>query len=147
MKIQFGSGSNILDGWVNTDAEVDVTQTPLPFESKCAERILAEHVLEHISAPQMLRFLDECHRILKPNGVIRICCPVVDDRLTKQHARDLTLGHGHQQILTASTIDTFLWMAGFSNIIRTLRKQEDGHFRVIGIEKDDLETCRMEGTK
>jgi hypothetical protein len=40
-------------------------------------------------------------------------------------------------------------MAGFSNeaIHRTDRRDEDGHWKSIGRENDDLETCRMEAMK
>jgi predicted SAM-dependent methyltransferase len=148
MKLQFGCGGNQIEGWQNYDRDCDVTK-PLPFPNESAERILAEHVLEHISAPDMLRFMDECYRILIPTGVLRICCPVIDNRLTLEHARDLTFGHGHQVVLTQQVMRTLFWMAGFkSHHIRvTERAPEDGHWRAIGKEKDDLETCRVEGTK
>ena len=146
MKINFGCGSNILDGWKNHDAEMDVTH-PLPYPDECAEIILAEHIGEHLTGPQLLRFLDECYRILKDGGVMRLCCPVIGDWLALEHARDLTLNHGHQLVLDAAIMRKFLWMAGFIEPLQTERKECDGHFRVIGIDKDDLETCRMEATK
>ena len=146
MNINFGCGGNILEGWRNHDSEMDVTQ-PLPYPDKCADMILAEHLGEHLTGPHLLRFLDECRRILKSGGVMRLCCPVIGNWLSLEHARDLTLNHGHQLVLNETVMRNFLWMAGFSSILRTDRKGEDGHWRVIGIAKDDLETCRMEATK
>lgn len=149
MKIQFGSGGNILTGWVNTDLpDVDITKS-LPFKDCHAEMILAEHVVEHQTGPEALRFLQECHRILKPGAAVRICCPVIGSHLLREHAIDLTLNHGHLIILDPHLLMTLLWMAGFSipNIRITDRKEIDGHWKVIGRELDDIETCRMEATK
>ena len=68
-KINFGCGGNFLEGWENYDAEVDITK-PLPFEDSSTDFILAEHVYEHIKPREGILFLRECHRILKPTGVI-----------------------------------------------------------------------------
>ena len=156
MKIQFGSGGNILPGWVNTDLEhavavkdlVDITKL-LPYGNEVADEILAEHVCEHITPQQLLSFLMECRRILKPGGVLRMICPVVGPWLPKGLAIDLTVNHGHQIVMDQHIMTTFLWMAGFEEkkIVRTARKTIDGHFRMIGLQRDDLESCRMEATK
>lgn len=80
---------------------------------------------------------------------MRMCCPWIDTRLTRMHARDLTLNHGHKLVLDQHVMRIFLWMAGFEpdKIAKTARAPEDGHWKVIGAEKDDLETCRMEAQK
>jgi SAM-dependent methyltransferase len=148
MNIQFGCGGNLLPGWNNHDIEVDVTK-PLDYPDKCADMIFAEHLCEHLTAPEFLRFLDECWRVLKRGGRLRICCPVIGPWLGREHARDLTFSHGHKLVLTEDVLRTFFWMAGFSQNAtrRTDRKPQDGHWKVIGLEKDALETCRMEATK
>ena len=148
MKIQFGCGENRLDGWENHDNDLDVTK-PLPFADNSAERVMAEHLGEHLTGPELLNFLTECYRILAPGGVMRLCCPFIDTRMTREHARDLTLGHGHKIVLNYPSMMAFLWMAGFEpdKIVRTGRHPDDGHWKIIGIQKDDLETMRMEGTK
>lgn len=149
MKLQFGSGGNILTGWQNYDSEMDIRKVPFPFQDNSAEMIFACHVMEHVSSGDAMRFLTDCYRILKPGGVIRICCPVIGQWLTRQHARDLTSNHGHEIILDEHLMRMLLWMAGFDHdkIRRTDRREMDGHFRVIGLDADNLETCRMEGTK
>lgn len=147
-KIQFGCGENRLEGWENFDNDLDVTKLPLPFPDGCADRIMAEHLGEHLTGPELLRFLDECYRILKPGGVMRLCCPVISSTSqTREHARDLCLGHGHKLVLNFDSMSEFMWMAGFENIYRTGRRPEDGHWKIISKEKDELETCRIEAVK
>lgn len=146
--VNFGCGGNILPGWENHDMEVDITN-PLPYKSECVDMILAEHVGEHTDGPSLYRFLAECHRILKPKGKVRLCCPVIGHWMTREQAVDLTVNHGHLQVLNENNLRTFLWMAGFDHfsITRTDRRDIDGHWRVIGALQDEAETCRLEATK
>lgn len=145
MKVQFGAGTNKLSGFRNHDDEVDIRR-PLPYESNTVDFVFAEHLTEHVSPPDGLRFLIDCHRILKPGGTVRICCPVLD-RLDLLHARDITWGHGHLTIFNSDLLKRFVELAGFKDVRFTERKDCDSHWKVIGKEKDDLETCRVEGSK
>lgn len=143
--LNFGCGGNILPGWENHDADVDISK-PLPYENNSIDQVFAEHVAEHIHPHKFLGFLDECRRILKPGGRIRICMPVLE-RLDPEAARDIILNHGHEAAYSTQLIMDFLRAAGFSGIKQTQRKPIDGHFRVIGRSKDDLETARIEAIK
>ena len=149
MNIQFCCGHNKLDGWVNHDSEVDITQR-LPYDDNTVDFILIEHGLEHVNCAQGLQFLDEAYRILSPRGTIRVCVPTlekIDGDMSHSHARDLCLGHGHQNLFSELTLMQMLWCAAFRNITRTGRKDCDSHWKTIGREKDDLETLRMEAVK
>lgn len=148
LKLNLGAGGNTLDGFENHDIEVDISR-PLPWDENSVAFILAEHVWEHVSPPEGLKCLEECRRILKPGGTLRLCVPVVGVHLKREHARDLIVGHGHQQALDQNIVITMLWAAGFElpNIKVTGRKDCDGHFRVIGKELDDIETFRCEAMK
>lgn len=153
MRIQFCSGSNLLPGFINTDLNapfskdrVDITQ-PLPFQSNTADFVFCEHGFEHITAPDGLRFLDELFRILKPGGKIRLCVPILE-RLDYAHSRDIILNHGHLAAYqNFAAVKRFLKVAGFRQVQSTPRSEFDGHWKVIGQEKDDLESCRVEGVK
>lgn len=145
LKLNLGCGGNILEGWENHDADLDITK-PLPYADGSVSFIFAEHVCEHVTTHEFLRFLDECRRVLKPRGKIRLCMPVLD-RLSPDAGRDIILNHGHQAAYSALLIKNFLRVAGFTAPGETERKDIDGHWRVIGRDKDDLETARIEATK
>ena len=76
LKLNFGAGSNHLDGWENHDIDVDITK-PLPYQNNTVSFIMNEHVLEHVTQQQGVIFLKECFRILKPGGVLRIATPSI----------------------------------------------------------------------
>jgi predicted SAM-dependent methyltransferase len=78
IKLNFGCGTNKLDGWQNFDAEVDIEKR-LPFPDDHADFIYAEHVVEHVDYQAALRFLRRGRRVLKPGGVIRICVPSLEN--------------------------------------------------------------------
>jgi predicted SAM-dependent methyltransferase len=144
--VNFGCGSNRIEGWRNHDSEVDVTKR-LPYDDATVDAILAEHIAEHLTCGECLEFFDECYRILKPGGRIRICVPVLERIFDVHHARDLCKGHGHKNLFSEQTLAQILKCAHFHEIIRTARSDIDGHHKVIGADKDDRETLRMEGIK
>jgi SAM-dependent methyltransferase len=53
-------------------AVVDVSR-PLPFRDGAVDRIFAVHVLEHLI--DFLPLVDECHRVLRPGGVLHVLSP------------------------------------------------------------------------
>ena len=81
-KLQLGAGSNVLNGWFNTDLEpqypeiyvLDVTK-PFQIPSKTFDYIFSEHHIEHVTFSKGNFMLRECFRILKPGGVIRLATP------------------------------------------------------------------------
>ena len=80
-KLQIGSGTNPLAGWLNTDllanhtvVYMDATRR-LPFPDNSLDYIFTEHMFEHICYQDGGRLLKEAHRILKPGGRIRIATP------------------------------------------------------------------------
>lgn len=145
VNVQFGAGGNKLEGFLNHDAEVDISK-PLPYNTSTVDFILMEHVWEHIGPHDAVRCLQECWRILNPGGVLRLCVPVLD-RLTPDHALDIIFGHGHQGIYTTEVVHHLFRITGFVSIMETERKACDGHWRVIGCDKDDQESLRIEGVK
>ena len=146
LKVQFGAGGNLLEGWINYDNNVNIAG-PLPYESGVVDVILIEHCLEHVNAPDGYRFMCEAYRILKNGGVLRICVPTLAKISDRAHAADLILGHGHQMVYSKESLWEMLYTAGFLRIQTTARKNCDGHWKIIGKKKDDLETLRVEATK
>jgi len=56
----------------STAAVADVSR-PLPFRDAGVDRIFVVHVLEHLI--DFLPLVDECHRVLKPGGVLHVLSP------------------------------------------------------------------------
>tara|TARA_B100001109_G_scaffold254368_1_gene253897 strand:- start:771 stop:1331 length:561 start_codon:yes stop_codon:yes gene_type:complete len=104
MKLNLGSGSKILDGYINVDKYDyykpdiihDLEVFPYPFEDNSIEEILLSHVLEHIGqSPEVfLNIIKEFYRICKNNSVIKIKVPHPrhDDFISDPtHVRPITI--------------------------------------------------------
>ena len=60
--------------WPSHVKWMDITKG-LPFADVSADAVYASHVLEHLYREDAIALLSECHRILKPEGVIRLVLP------------------------------------------------------------------------
>ncbi len=81
-KLHLGCGHCVLDGWLNADiypAHADVlyldATAPFPIADASFDYIYSEHVIQHFPFRSALVMLRECHRILKPGGVLRLSTP------------------------------------------------------------------------
>ena len=105
MKVNLGCGTQMPDGWVNVDYALgarfakipffraanrrlglfyldwdegihvhDLTKT-FPWEDASVEVIYSSHMLEHLSREDGQRFLEQCHRVLRVDGIIRLVVP------------------------------------------------------------------------
>jgi predicted SAM-dependent methyltransferase len=147
VKVQFCSGGSQIPGWENRDRDCDITQT-LPYADNSVDAVRIEHGAEHVTTHECLRFFGEVHRILIPGGTFRLCVPVLD-RLARDHARDIILNHGHACAFSTQLAMDFLYAAGFDkeNIREVDRDEHDHHHKMIGTERDDLETARIVAVK
>ena len=57
---------------------------PLPFPDNHADAIYCSHFLEHLKPKASRFFLEECHRCIKPGGILRIVVPDLE-RLTRDY--------------------------------------------------------------
>jgi predicted SAM-dependent methyltransferase len=81
-KLHLGCGSELLEGWLNSDLSpssnrilrLDATD-PFPFPDETFDYVFSEHMIEHNSYSNGLAMLNECYRVLKDNGKIRISTP------------------------------------------------------------------------
>lgn len=174
-KVQFGCGANRLDGWENYDAEIDI-RNPLPQQNGEVDFIFLEHLLEHITQKEAYRFIGECHRILKPGGVVRIVIPDLKkiyegsnpDYLafisqffsagtvmtTKQAVENIIFNHNHESYWNAELLVTLLSVFGFRCSIERYRKSRvkelndiDGHWKLLGLERCIMESIVVEAVK
>ena len=112
-----GGGGSAFDGWLAT--EVDVLDITNPtdwsryFRPGSIDRLLAEHVLEHLNDSQNRAGLELCFRYLKPGGLFRIAVP-------DGHRRDRAYvdevappKDGHQLLFTLETLSAMLERTGF----------------------------------
>lgn len=47
----------------------------LPFGDSSVQCIFSSHFIEHLTFEEAVNFLKECHRVLRPGGILRIICP------------------------------------------------------------------------
>ena len=80
--LNVGCGQRFHNAWTNIDLEpthrsvqqYDIT-TGLPYEDQQYDAVYHSHVLEHLDPADGDRLLEDCYRVLKPGGVLRIVIP------------------------------------------------------------------------
>lgn len=92
-RLHLACGSNLIEGWANIDLsgsrkviKLDLTG-PLPVAADSVDRVFCEHFIEHIEYEQAAHLVAECHRALRPGGVLRVSTPnlhVLVDRYLRQ---------------------------------------------------------------
>jgi len=76
-----GCGSHYHPAWINLDVRAgrgvqahDLYQ-PLPFKDNLFDAVYHSHLLEHLSKRYAPLFMQECYRVLKPGGIVRVAVP------------------------------------------------------------------------
>lgn len=83
LKLDFGCGPNTREGFEGVDAiafpgvrhQVDLRVTPWPWADQSVAEAHASHLIEHLTAPERVAFVNELHRILVPGGTCQIIVP------------------------------------------------------------------------
>ena len=80
--LNLGCGTRYHADWTNIDfksSDKNVIEADLnrgiPYPDAHFDVVYHSHVLEHFARPDAERFLKECHRVLKPGGILRIAVP------------------------------------------------------------------------
>ena len=170
--LHIGAGANHLDGWLNTELcprgeqiFLDATK-PFPLPTGAFDFVYSEHMIEHIAHADALRMLRECHRVLKPGGVIRIVTPnlaflktLIEEPLDPVRAayvrfyqrehripgpdgsgphvfNHFVRAWGHQFIYDQNSLGDTLRAAGFVDV-RPCALTESPHDRLRGVAKVD----------
>ncbi len=82
LRLDFGAGHSPQPGFKSVDLyepkadlKVDLFKFPLPWKDGTVDEIYASHFVEHIPQEKRWPFFEECWRILKLEGVMRIIVP------------------------------------------------------------------------
>jgi predicted SAM-dependent methyltransferase len=145
VRLNVGCGSLPLDDWINIDLiglPIDLAwdlSRPLPFEDGTVDAIFHEHVIEHLPGAAGYRLLKECHRLLRPDGVLRVVAPdaskYIESYFDPQHEfirsfrgdrptpmlalQEEFYGFGHRAVYDHDTIALFCDTIGFSHVERS----------------------------
>jgi len=114
-KLNLGCGAQVPAGWINVDYALGARfariplfrivnrrvrlfaldwdshifvydlQKPFPWGTGTIDVVYTSHALEHFCKEDGLRFLHECHRVLRVSGIIRVIVPDLA-RLVQQYA-------------------------------------------------------------
>jgi predicted SAM-dependent methyltransferase len=91
--LNLGCGSHFHPGWINVDfaktGEGVIGHNLLngvPFKDNTFEVVYHSHVLEHFPKDKAKDFIQECYRVLKPGGIIRIAVPDLE-QIVKNYIR------------------------------------------------------------
>lgn len=143
-KLNFGSGHELKDGWYNVDTQ-DFGQPYVGsselFTDNYFDVIVAHCSLQMVEYHLIISVLKDLHRVLKPNGVLRISLPDIvkgfgyyikgdisffpngEDDLDIRFSSWLTWYSSSKTLLTRPALILKLKEAGFSQCALTQYKQ------------------------
>jgi predicted SAM-dependent methyltransferase len=96
--LNLGCGTQFSPQWTNVDFSktgdgvvVHNLLEGIPFGDNTFEVVYHSHVLEHFTKDDAIKYIAECYRVLKPNGIIRIAVPDLE-QIVNNYNRLLTSG-------------------------------------------------------
>lgn len=141
LQLNLGCGFKRVDGWVNIDrigSAADIywnLRHPLPLADGSVDAIFHEHLIEHLPFGVGLGFIRECHRLLRPGGVLRISVPDAGRQMRRYAEKDpdllehaptrllgaqpLLTGFGHVSMWDVETLTLFLQRGGFPDPVES----------------------------
>lgn len=155
-RVNLGSGNDYLEGWINVDidpdAKVDVVadlSSTFPFKDNSIDEIKASDILEHFTKEDGVRFLTECHRVLRQRGKIFIRTHDLYEIFRKFSNDPLVMAHfiygdtsqtgvfgAHKYAYTKESLRFVLKKTGFE--IESHRLDETNHV-VVAVKKPKKE--------
>jgi predicted SAM-dependent methyltransferase len=118
LNVMIGGGQTSYEGWIFTDQDLlDITKPRHwgeLFGPNSIDRLLCEHVLEHLSEQECVIALTEAYRYLKPGGLIRIAVPDGYRRDPAYVAEASPPNDGHKVFYNVDTLPPLLASVGFS---------------------------------
>lgn len=88
--------------WINIDWYPHSTSVkkanllnPLPFPDNHFDIVYSSHFIEHIPKSRIEKFMNECHRVLKPGGTIRIVVPDFEN-IAREYVKNIDSGKNEE---------------------------------------------------
>lgn len=87
MKLNIGGQQTITRfplGWIcvdllaGADVQIDISTTPLPWDSSTVDAVYCSHIIEHIWSWRHDFVVSEIYRVMKPGAKIRVVVPDMD---------------------------------------------------------------------
>lgn len=98
--LNFGCGTAVHPDWVNLDSSTDLPgvirhdlRRGLPFPDESFDAVYGSHVLEHLEPDAAMQLLRECHRVLRPGGIVRIVVPDLE-AIARRYLETMTAAAG-----------------------------------------------------
>lgn len=147
--VQYGCGSNLLEGWINLDLPHFNICSDLVWEDNTVDAIFLEHVIEHVSAPEAYSFFREAHRCLRKGGILRLAYPDIiriSQKCTPEYVAflyrcgwgdgseesaigNIIVNHGHKTVWSIETLTVALNAVGFKVTPVKLGESEHSYMR------------------
>lgn len=120
LNVILGAGTVAVQGWLATDAEVLDVGSPWAwkrlFVPDSIDRLMAEHLFEHLSDVECSTAFTECFRYLKRGGLLRVAVPDGNRKDDEYVAEVSPPKDGHQLLFTVDDLVQRLDRAGFRTV-------------------------------
>ncbi len=135
--LNLGCGSRFHTSWTNVDFDSSNNNViahnlihGIPFEENYFDAVYHSHVLEHFTKADGRKFLAECFRVLKPNGIIRIAVPDLEG-IAKEYLRNLELAFQGDE----NAVNNYEWIK-LELYDQTVRNESGGDMAKYIFQKD-----------
>jgi predicted SAM-dependent methyltransferase len=102
IKLNLACGYRYNSEWINLDFNAHSKEVKkinllgkLPFDDDSVDIIYCSHFIEHLSPKQADSLLNECHRILKKDGLIRIVVPDLEN-IVSEYLKNLKVIYNNE---------------------------------------------------
>ncbi len=120
----------------------------IPLASNSVPNIFSSHFFEHLFKEDAVRLFEECNRVLKTNGLIRICVPSLDNEVNNIKEAIIEYDDGNiipiQKYVTSELvgyIDSYSnhrWMYNFNELSQMLRNTGFSNIRQCEFKKGQI---------
>lgn len=131
--LNVGCGNKLHKDWVNVDmasSSTDVIVANLlkgiPFPNESFDVVYHSQVLEHFPKEKALNFIKECFRVLKPNGIIRVVVPDLEN-IVDEYKKNLIENIENPNNLSAANYD-WIMLEMYDQTVRNYRGGQMAEF-------------------